>query len=590
LGGGSLFDIGAGTLTLSGANAYSGGTTVEAGMLSIATADNLGTGAVALDAGTTLDLTGSTTLAQYMFISGDPTYDVAAGQTDVFTGQISDGTSPGTVDVTGGGTLVLDAANTYSGGTTIEGGSTLEIGPNGSAGSGLITFGSGNNTLRIDGASLPTAPNALLGGDEVLGFAPGDLFDLAGIGYANGATAEVVGSQLEIADNGQTFLINLADPSAYAGDTFAVVSDGTSGSYVEENNAPCYCRGTLIMTDQGERPVEELAIDDRVMTVYGGLQPIKWIGRRGYDGRFIRGNRDVLPIAVSAGALAAGVPARDLWVSPGHALYLDGVLVPAQLLVNGLTITQAEAVKRVEYFHLEFEGHEIVFAEGAPAESYVESDNRQGFHNAHEFAELYPDDARPSCRDCALRVKADMPMLGTIREKLFDRAELLGHQITEDPDLYLIADGEIVRPSAVEGDFYTFVLDRKPGQIWLASRSAIPAELELSSTDTRRLGTCIERIVLRDEYLRLDVSHAHPLLREGFHEDEGSRRWTDGMGLLPETLLYPFAGALTIEVRCLTARLRYPQVAPELVPELHGETLAMHASWLMQSGAKIVAA
>jgi hypothetical protein len=140
---------------------------------------------------------------------------------------------------------------------------------------------------------------------------------------------------------------------------------------------------------------------------------------------------------------------------------------------------------------------------------------------------------------------------------LFNRAELLGHSITDDPDLHLVVDGEIVRPSSVENDLCIFVLDRKPGQLWLASRSAIPAELELLSTDTRRLGASIEQIVLRDDHLRLEVSHAHPGLSEGFHEDEGSRRWTDGMGLLPEALLHPFADGLTIEIRRLATQLRY---------------------------------
>jgi hypothetical protein len=110
------------------------------------------------------------------------------------------------------------------------------------------------------------------------------------------------------------------------------------------------------------------------------------------------------------------------------------------------------------------------------------------------------------------------------RQLLFDRAEVLGHPTTDDPDLHLIADGEIIRPSSIENDLYTFVLDRKPGQVWLASRSAVPAELELQSTDTRRLGVCIEQIILRDDHQRLEISHAHPSLRQGFHEDEGARR------------------------------------------------------------------
>jgi hypothetical protein len=83
------------------------------------------------------------------------------------------------------------------------------------------------------------------------------------------------------------------------------------------------------------------------------------------------------------------------------------------------------------------------------------------------------------------------------------------------------------------------------------SRGAIPAELELQSTDTRRLGTCIERIVLRDDHLRLDVSNAHPALCDGLHENEGAHRWTDGMARLPEAFLAPFAGSFTIEVRRL---------------------------------------
>jgi autotransporter-associated beta strand protein/autotransporter passenger strand-loop-strand repeat protein len=541
---------GGGTLVLNNAaNSYSGGTIIEQGRLSIGAAGDIGSGMLTLDAGTTLDLTGSFTLSNAITVAGDPAFTVGSGQTDTFSGLIADGASTGTVELTGGGTLDLtDASNSYSGGTTIEDASTFEIGVAGAAGAGAISFSGTGDTLEIAGTTMPT---------NTIDMTLGNMIDLAGIAYDSGS-AILVGDQLQVVENSHTYDLNLS--GIPAGEYFHLGSDnsglfgGAGGTDITVTTAPCYCRGTLVLTPA----VEDIAIGDLVTTLSGEAKPVKWIGRRFYDGRFIRGNREVLPIKITAGAIDDGVPARDLFVSPGHALYLDPLLVPAQLLVNGLTITQAENVERVDYFHLEFEEHEIIFAEDTPAESYVESDNRQGFHNADEFAELYPGDDRPACCDCAPRLQPGMHALAAIRERLFARAAARGHLTTDDPGLHLIADGKTIWPSTIEGERYSFVIDHKPQEVWLASRSALPAELELLSTDTRRLGTSIERIVLRDGHLRLDIAHSHPSLCVGFHEDEGSRRWTNGLALLPADLLHAFAGGVTLEVQRIAARLRYP--------------------------------
>src|ERR1700682_2322016 len=90
----------------------------------------------------------------------------------------------------------------------------------------------------------------------------------------------------------------------------------------DEDNTPCYCRGTLILSPKGEVPVEALGIGDEVVTFSGETRPIRWIGSRAYDGRFITGKASILPIRVAAGALSDGVPERDLWISPGAALYI----------------------------------------------------------------------------------------------------------------------------------------------------------------------------------------------------------------------------------------------------------------------------
>jgi hypothetical protein len=361
----------------------------------------------------------------------------------------------------------------------------------------------------------------------------------------------------------------VADTSAKIGALTAPQIAGLEADGFLIETTPCYCRRTLILTDRGERLVEELAIGDRVAT-QNGLRPIKWIGRRGYDGRFIRGNREVLPIVVRAGALAEGVPARDLWLSPSHALLIDEILVEARCLVNGLSIAQTEAVDRVEYFHLEFEAHEVILAEGAAAESYVECDNRRGFHNAHEFAALYPDDTRPTFSYCLPRLEAGTAALATIRERLFARAEVLGYRTTPDPDLHLVVDGRVVTAQSTTEGRHTFRLDAAADEVWLASRCGVPAEMALLSSGRRRLGVCVQQLVLRDDHVRIEIAASAPSLCDGFHQDEEAmQRWTTGMAQLPERFLRPFAGGFTVDVTCVPPLPRYPLQQTLSLPGLH---------------------
>ncbi len=94
------------------------------------------------------------------------------------------------------------------------------------------------------------------------------------------------------------------------------------------------------------------------------------------------GRKDILPVCIKAGALADNVPARDLWISPHHAMYFEdasgGMLIEAKDLVNGVSIVQAERVDKVEYFHIELDTHDVILAEGAPSETYPR--RRQPLH------------------------------------------------------------------------------------------------------------------------------------------------------------------------------------------------------------------
>jgi len=159
----------------------------------------------------------------------------------------------------------------------------------------------------------------------------------------------------------------------------------------------------LIRTEFGEAAVEDLAIGDRLVTAAGTVRKVRWIGRRAYDGKFVAGNRDVLPIRFKPGSLGDGVPRRDLYVSPPHAMYLDGMLIPAWVLVNGASIVQDETVARVEYFHLELDTHDVILAEGAASESFVDDGGRGMFQNAAEHRALNPDAAVKPAAYCAPR-------------------------------------------------------------------------------------------------------------------------------------------------------------------------------------------
>jgi len=132
-----------------------------------------------------------------------------------------------------------------------------------------------------------------------------------------------------------------------------------------------------------------LRIGDKIVNMKGEMRRVRWIGRRGYAGRFAAGNRDILPILIRAGALDEGVPRRDLMVSPLHAMYLDDVLIPARLLVNGSSIVQVEEIDQVEYFHIELDTHDVILAEGALSETFVDDGSRGMFINAAEFGILY---------------------------------------------------------------------------------------------------------------------------------------------------------------------------------------------------------
>jgi hypothetical protein len=179
---------------------------------------------------------------------------------------------------------------------------------------------------------------------------------------------------------------------------------------------PCFAAGTRITTPAGETRVERLRIGDLVLTPSGAAKPVKWLGRRSYGARAVAASPAVQPVRIRAGALAERTPRCDLFVSPQHAMLIDGMLVPAAALVNDVSITRCRNFGDVEYIHIELDDHDAVLAEGAASETFVDCGSRAMFHNAAEYAALYPDEAEREPCFFAPRVEA-----GEALESVFQR-------------------------------------------------------------------------------------------------------------------------------------------------------------------------
>jgi glycosyltransferase involved in cell wall biosynthesis/Ca2+-binding RTX toxin-like protein len=284
----------------------------------------------------------------------------------------------------------------------------------------LISAGSGNDSIAggsgNDAFVFSAGTTSLYGGtsDTISGFHAGELLEFGGY---SGTAGSVLATET-VANGNTTLTLSDGTRIELAGYTggLSTSNPGATGYYTI---TACYLEGTRLMTDAGEVAIEDLRIGDLLLTKDFRFRPIKWIGRRSYDARFVGGN--IHPVCIRQGALGENSPKRDLLVSPEHAMLIDGMLIPAILLVNGGSITQHCDRETISYLHVELETHDAILAEGALSETFVDDFSRMMFHNAAEYAALYPGSPPAEAAYCAARVECG-PALEAVRARIAARA------------------------------------------------------------------------------------------------------------------------------------------------------------------------
>ena len=508
-----------------------------------------------IDAGGAWTLSGTNTLSAGKSLTNDGTLTVLnSALTD--TGTI---TNNGTIIV--GGTTQTIAALSGTGVVLIGDSDTLVSNAGVSAGE-TISFSTARGTFNLD-------PLQFHG--TIARFQAGDTVRLAQVTHAS--TAIIVNSNtLEVTQTGGPTLDLTLDPGRnFSGGTFTV----TSGGVITTNETlPCFLHDTAMRTEHGDIAVQYLVVGDMVETLSGAFRPIRWIGRRGLDLTRHPEPQTAYPIRIRAGALADGVPSRDLLVSPDHALLLDGVLIPARLLINGSSIVRDAKRQNVIYYHIELDSHDILLAEGAAAESYLDTGNRGIFERADGPLRLHPDltndQGRREAESC-VPFSADADRIWPVWQALRDRAAMLGLvpadrvETTADPDLRIQAGGRSFRPIVIEGTRYVFVLPAWQGDLRLLSLRSKPSDEKPWVDDQRQLGVMVRRITIRAGMDADTIPVDHPALGSGWWDVEcGPQfmgRWTDGDAVVTLALDRPCQFVVDV-----AATMQYPTAVHTMTP------------------------
>ncbi|WP_336762610.1 Hint domain-containing protein [Asaia sp. VD9] len=445
--------------------------------------------------------------------------------------------------IAGGGTLTLNSGATLVNGV-IQG---ITSGASGVGAGGLLVLHSG----------------AVLSGVTSMGWK--SRLDIDSVQYVSGAQIYYSTNDVMITDAAGNLLWDgyVTGGSSTVDKDFHLERDPNDGSMILVYDK-CFLKGTMIRTDHGEVPVEDLVVGDRVVAFVDGaevMREIIWTGRRSTSVRpNLPEDEAGYPVRILANALGENVPHKDLLVTPEHAMYLDGAFVPARMLVNGRSIFYDHSIPQFDFYHIETDAHSILWSDGALSESYLDTGDRDLFYQGSPVVHLLNAPARDWAEHGAAPLRTEREFVEPIHASLVARADALGCDTassevltTDEPDLHLVdQDGHVIRAIRKVNRAYVFMVPATASALRLVSRVARPVDMIGAFVDDRRhLGVLVGEIqVWEAGETRQITAHLGEEAVSGWAcLAEGAKRWTTGNALLPlATVQTGDAAMLSIEV------------------------------------------
>ncbi|MBF0875892.1 Hint domain-containing protein [Gluconobacter cerevisiae] len=499
-----------------------------------------------------------------------------------------------------GGTMLVDTSSTVNLGSNptvngtlqISGNPAISINSNSVGGTGTLildqtTLGSSNaqfqmgsslTTVLQNGASLyvnnATAGGRIVFGRDAVNSAPSQLifadynqtvstpitgYDAASvITIGHGGTPPI--SATFVANSSGTYTLKIAFDHYNNGITLSNISFGPNstpgtptivqnangswsvvGGATGYNGQICYLAGSMILTPEGECGIETLEAGDQVMVHENGTLHSRTILRVGHAhttvGATGQADMDAVPVRIRAGALADGIPSRDLLVTPEHCMMLEGTFIPVRMLVNGMTIAYDHSITEYDYYHIETEKHAILIANGALSESFMDVGHRpDALMKGHQVARLHPLSWE---KDAAAPLVTDRSHVEPIFAAIALRAQALGYADTQPVPstktkntIHLVLeDGTTLYPIRTSGEHFVFMLPEGCQSVRILSQAARPADRIGPFVDDRRmLGVLVGDVtVWNDEQTQHLSNHLSDPYADGWWSIESSHaRWTAG--------------------------------------------------------------